>query len=107
MRDEKGRYKKGEAPGRPKGIKSKTSQQLRSTIREFLDNNLPSIQAKFEELETKDQLNFLTQLLPYAIGKIAPIENKEETPQEDKKTFTVEIVEGTSKHNISGEQKAS
>jgi len=57
--------------GRPKGTKNQSIEELRDLIAEFLADNLPDLQRKYESLDSaKDQLYFLERLLQYSLPKL-------------------------------------
>jgi hypothetical protein len=65
-RFEKG--KSGNPSGRPRGIRSKTTEQLRRIIAKFLTANLTSIQADFNELKTpRERLAFIEKMLKFIL----------------------------------------
>jgi len=65
-RFEKG--KSGNPTGRPRGTKSKTTEQLRRIIAKFLTANLTSIQAEYDSLKTaREKLNFVERLLRHVL----------------------------------------
>ena len=57
-------------PGRPKGAKNKINGQMRDLIQQLFDDNFERIQQDMEELEPKDRLKFLSDLLPYLLPKL-------------------------------------
>lgn len=65
-------FKSGESGnrlGRPEGSTNVVTNELRSFILEFLNNNLEGIQTAFDELEPKDKLLFIEKLFKYVIPK--------------------------------------
>lgn len=64
-----GKFEKGN-PGRPKGAKNKVSTQMRDLIQQLFDDNYGKIQEDLENLEAKDRLKFLSDLLPYLLPKL-------------------------------------
>ena len=71
------RYKKGESgnpKGRPAGSANKTTEAIRATVNQFINDNLPNIQAEYENLEAKDKLEFLNKLLAYVLPKLQAVE---------------------------------
>ena len=59
-------FKKGEG-GRPKGCKNKVTTDVKEFLNDFINNNLETIQADFDNLESKDRLLFFEKLLKYII----------------------------------------
>jgi len=57
-------------PGRPKGAKNKVNTQMRDLIQQLFDENYDKIQEDLENLEAKDRLKFLSDLLPYLLPKL-------------------------------------
>jgi hypothetical protein len=64
-----GKFEKGN-PGKPKGAKNKVNSQMRDLIQQLFDNNFDTIQQDLEELDPKDRLKFLSDLLPYLLPKL-------------------------------------
>jgi hypothetical protein len=70
-------FEKGN-PGKPKGAVNKVSQRVRECVIMFLENNIDTIQKNFETLKSKEQLEFIEKILPYAIPKLHHIHNEQE-----------------------------
>jgi len=51
--------------GRPKGAINKVNKELREMIKDFLTENLENIQEEFANLDTKDKLKFISDVLPF------------------------------------------
>ncbi|EKB47785.1 hypothetical protein [Cecembia lonarensis] len=64
-----GKFEKGNA-GRPKGAKNKINGQMRDLIQRLFDDNFDTIQQDLDNLEAKDRLKFLSDLLPYLLPKL-------------------------------------
>ena len=62
--------KSGNINGRKKGVPNKTTGQLREAIQMLVESNLEHVQAIFNDLEPKDKLKFLTDLLPFVLPKL-------------------------------------
>ena len=70
--------------GRPKGSINKANKELREMIKNFLTENLENFQEEFVNLNTKDKLKFIADILPYGLPKYQPTEVEKEdkgTPQ--------------------------
>ena len=63
------KFEKGN-PGRPKGAKNKVNTQMRDLIQQLFDDNFDTIQEDLENLDPKDRLKFLSDLLPYLLPKL-------------------------------------
>ncbi len=46
-------------------------------MQSFIDNNIGNIQTNFEQLEPKDKLKFISDLLPYLVPKLQTIQMNE------------------------------
>lgn len=59
-------------PGRPKGAKNKAGQAIKERINELFDTSftLDAIQEDLAQLEPKDRLKFLSDLMPYVVPKL-------------------------------------
>ena len=62
----------GNPAGRPKGSPNRTTDEIRTMLQDFIDNNMESLQADFDQLEPKDRLNFIDQLLKYILPAPLP-----------------------------------
>lgn len=65
-------FQKGNDPrrnygGRPKGTVNKSVEQIRKSLKDFIANNIETIQADFEKLNSKDRLNFLERILKHVM----------------------------------------
>jgi hypothetical protein len=64
--------------GRTIGTPNKITQTTRQSLQSFIDNNIGNIQTNFEQLEPKDKLKFISDLLPYLVPKLQTIQLNEE-----------------------------
>jgi vacuolar-type H+-ATPase subunit E/Vma4 len=62
-------YKTG---GRQRGTTNKVTKELKELLSELLENEFSSLSEKLNGMETKDRLDFLVKLLPYALPKYEP-----------------------------------
>ncbi|MBK7099474.1 MAG: hypothetical protein IPH58_15565 [Sphingobacteriales bacterium] len=70
-------FKKGNSgnpQGRPAGTANKTTEAIRATVNQFISDNLPNIQAEYNNLESKDKLEFLNKLLAYTLPKLQAVQ---------------------------------
>ncbi|MDD4384561.1 MAG: hypothetical protein PHD06_05215 [Bacteroidales bacterium] len=67
--------------GRPKGVPNRTTEDLRRTIHDFINDNIKQIQADFDQLAPKDRLNYLERLLCHVMPK--PIISLEQLSDQD------------------------
>lgn len=75
-------FKPGEG-GRPKGAKNKVTIEVKEFLSNFLNENLSTLQADFDNLESKERLYFMEKLLKYFVPlkadhNISPPRNKYE-----------------------------
>ena len=61
-------------PGRPRGTKNKATDNLRGTIKAFLDKNWSKVQKEFDALEPKDKLQFIDRMLAYSLPKLQAVQ---------------------------------
>jgi len=54
--------------GRPKGVKNRTSEEIRKTLLDFLDNNIDSLQETYDKLDPKDRIRLLSLVLRYTLS---------------------------------------
>lgn len=57
----------GNPNGRPKGTPNKVTQDLKSAVKTFLENNIEKLQKDFDKLDSYQRLLFMEKLLKYAI----------------------------------------
>ena len=60
--------------GRPKGSKNKTSSKVRESVQQLLDDNMDMIQHDLDQLEAKDRIKFLIDLMNFTIPKMKSVE---------------------------------
>ena len=61
----------GNENGRPKGAIDKMTAAAKQAIVQFVNDNVETIQADFDELDPKDRLQFIDKILNYVIPKQA------------------------------------
>jgi len=86
MRDEKGRFVKGNK-GRPKGAKGKVSANIKDKIQEIVDNQLDELPELLEKLDPKDKIDAIIKLIPYVLAK-----KKEEVIEQPHKIELISII---------------
>ena len=64
--------------GRTIGTPNKITLTTRQFLQNFIDSNIGTIQTNFEQLEPKDKLKFISDLLPYIVPKLQTIQLNEE-----------------------------
>ena len=57
----------GNAKGKPKGSKNRTSEGVRSLLLEFVNNNLETIQEEYNKLEGEKKLLYLEKLFRHVL----------------------------------------
>ena len=76
------RYKPGQSgnpSGRRKGTPNRTTEQLRAMVQEFIEVNIVSIQADYDQIKKpSEKLNFLVSLLKYVLPPPVSIESLSE-----------------------------
>ena len=71
------KFKKGSDPrrntkGRPAGVPNQATKQIRELISNFLNKNLPDLQAEYEKLDAKEKLMFFERLLRHVLPPVPP-----------------------------------
>ena len=64
--------------GRGKGTPNVITTELRSVLKSLLQRELENFPAYLEELDTKDRLDVLIKLLPYALPRIEAVHMRED-----------------------------
>ena len=70
--------------GRPKGSLNSVNRDLREMIGEILAGNFAEIDKFMNELEPRDKMKFILELLPYCLPKIEAVTFDKVKPQEEK-----------------------
>lgn len=73
-RDEKGKFVVGN-PGKPKGAMINASAKVKQVVFDFLERNIESIQESYDELKPIEKLQFIANILPYALPKLSSIQS--------------------------------
>lgn len=61
--------KSGNPKGRPKGAKDRIKGDILAQVKEFIEENMESIQEDYDSLDPKERMQFLLKLLEFAIPK--------------------------------------
>jgi hypothetical protein len=56
--------------GRSVGTPNKVTSDIRTSINDFLNNNINTLQENFDKLEPKDKIYFIERLLKYSIPRM-------------------------------------
>ena len=67
--------------GRPLGAVNKTTQTLRNRLNLFVDRNFDDLQKEYENLESRERLQFMVALLPYITPKLSAVSAELELKQ--------------------------
>lgn len=75
MRNNKGQFAPGNnLGGRTKGSRNKTTQKIRDSFLNFIENNLERMQSDFDELDAKDRFKFLFEMSRFILPSLKAIE---------------------------------
>jgi hypothetical protein len=77
-RDQSGRFTTGN-PGKPKGAMINASAKVKEAIFDFLEKNVDNIQESFDKLKPIEKLQFVANILPYALPKLSSIQSENNT----------------------------
>lgn len=64
----------GNPNGKPKGAENKLTKEIRGKIALILNNNIDKVQTDLEQLEPKDRLTVLLQLMKFVTPQLKAIE---------------------------------
>jgi hypothetical protein len=77
----------GNLNGRPEGSKNKSTQQIRESIQQLVENNIESIQESLDSMSPKDKMKYIIDLLKLVLPSLRPVEyfnsTKENVPSID------------------------
>ena len=63
-----------------KGVPNKATSSLRDRVKLIIDDNIERLQSDLDKAEPKERLNFLIQLLNFALPKLKAMEITDERP---------------------------
>lgn len=66
--------KSGNLNGRPKGSKNRASQEIRESLKIFIQNNIGDMQAQYDGLSSMDKLIFMEKVLKFVLPSLKAIE---------------------------------
>jgi len=61
-----------------KGVPNKATSELRSKVKLIIEDNIERLQSDIDKVEPKERLNFLIQLLNFALPKLKAMEITDE-----------------------------
>ena len=62
-----------------KGVPNKATSELRDRVKLIIEDNIERLQSDLDKVEPKERLNFLIQLLNFALPKLKAMEITDET----------------------------
>ena len=68
--------------GRKKGTPNRMTKELRTVLKDLLFEELKSIPDHLEKLDTKERLELIIKLLPYALPKVNSVSHTTNEPIE-------------------------
>jgi len=66
--------------GRKKGTPNRLTKELRTILKDVLYNELENIEELLDSLETKERLDMLIKLMPFALPKVGKIGHTDNEP---------------------------
>ena len=66
--------------GRQKGTPNRLTKELRTILKDVLYNELENIEELLDSLETKERLDMLIKLMPFALPKVDKIGHTDNEP---------------------------
>jgi len=82
----------GNPKGKPKGATNKNTKELRGKISLILNNNIDKVEQDLKQLQPKDRLNVLLQLMKFVIPQLKQVEIEQ---QEQEHNFRPIIIDFT------------
>ena len=73
-RDDKGRFLSENQAGRKKGVRNRSTSEIRDCFQILLEDNLPLLQRDILELEPKERVKFMLDLASFIIPKMKSIQ---------------------------------
>lgn len=77
-KDSRGKFAPGN-PGKPKGAASNASAKVKEAIVNFLESNVDQVQEAFDKLKPIEKLQFIANILPYAVPKLTSVQSDNKT----------------------------
>ena len=78
--------------GRTAGTENKTTKEVRTVLKEVINNELINIESLLYKLQPKERLELVIKLMPFVLPKLAP--EPIEKPKEPIQQFEVTILKG-------------
>ena len=78
--------------GRKPGSVNKTTQAIRNVLKDFVFNNIETLQADFDSLEPKDRLSFIEKLFKHVLPP--PLHPLEQLTEEQIKQLITDLKAG-------------
>ena len=66
--------------GRQKGIPNKLTKELRTVLKDFIYEELKTLQEHLNQLETRERLAVIIKILPYALSKVSSTSHTTDEP---------------------------
>lgn len=102
-RDNLGRFRAGNS-----GRKPGTTSKLRQKVRDFVETNIENLQSYFDELDTKDKVKVLSDLLPFCISKLQSVSASDSEGNdlpEEQRAFDLSKLSESTLHEVLAVQK--
>ena len=79
-------------PGKPKGAATNASIKVKEAIYNFLSDNIESIQQSYDTLKPKEKLQFISELIPYAMPRLQSIHSEVDQKTEHSGGIEIKIL---------------
>jgi hypothetical protein len=90
-RDDKGRFLSENQAGRKKGVRNRSTSEIRDSFQILLEDNLPLLQRDILSLDSKDRIQMLLSLANYILPKLRSIDLKSDVEETITIDFNSEI----------------
>ena len=101
-RDDKGRFLSENQAGRKKGVRNRSTSEIRDSFQILLEENLEQLREDIRSLEPKERVKFMLDLATFIIPKMKSIQVNDTSEDTIEINFN-EVLQWSSSDNLSYE----
>jgi len=102
-RDDKGRFLSENQAGRKKGVRNRSTSEIRDSFQILLEENLEQLREDIRSLEPKERVKFMLDLATFIIPKMKSIQVNDTSEDTIEINFN-EVLQWSSSDNINFEE---